>query len=227
MCSLPRESGPDSDSGLDGEDRIVDGSDENRNAFPPPDQNREQRLLRIANKKRKLSDVLQEYGIAIVRAGSWDSWSVSVRCPFPTHKGGNERTASFAYSFSKDIFHCFGCGLAGGTCDFIAHMEGTDRLAVAEQIITDAGGYELDEDVEGASEGYDDELFRLAGRICDEMQRNKNNPKQLRRIERAVHLFDSFVCSEVPKQKILVEDMLSRIQRCRDHLDEAKELEDE
>lgn len=40
------------------------------------------------------------------------------RCPFHT-----EKTASFIVSPQKQIFHCFGCGIGGGSIQFLMHYE--------------------------------------------------------------------------------------------------------
>ncbi len=225
MCPLPRESGSDCFSGIDSEDRAVDAPDEDRTTFPDTDQNREQRLIRIANKKRQLLSVLQQYGLNITRSSPWDNWSASITCPLPTHKGGNERTPSFGYNFRDDYFHCFGCSTAGGSVEFIARKEGLDRLAVAEQIIHDSGGYEVDEELEVDIGRYDKILFEFAEYVSRLVQKYKHDPDSLKAIETAVWWLDMFLLARVPKQKVNVEHLEGRISRCKEML--QQEFSDE
>ena len=44
--------------------------------------------------------------------------SLMGRCPF--HE---EKTPSFVVSPGRQTYHCFGCGMRGGVCDFVMAME--------------------------------------------------------------------------------------------------------
>lgn len=75
-------------------------------------------LIDEANAKLPLHLVLQSYNIPLIK--SFSDWSTSVTCPFPFHKNGNERSASFGYNFKRDFFHCFGCSTSGRSVEFIS-----------------------------------------------------------------------------------------------------------
>jgi hypothetical protein len=57
------------------------------------------------------------------------------RCPFPFHKNGNERTASFSFNKEKNMFYCFGCKSGGGPVNFIALMHDISKLDAAKFIL--------------------------------------------------------------------------------------------
>lgn len=44
-------------------------------------------------------------------------------CPFKSHKGGRENSASFYLYPKTNTFHCFGCGHGGGPVQFVSVME--------------------------------------------------------------------------------------------------------
>jgi DNA primase len=44
-------------------------------------------------------------------------------CPFPWHKGGNEKTPSFSINVDKGVFKCFTCHVAGGLEYFLHLLE--------------------------------------------------------------------------------------------------------
>ncbi len=55
--------------------------------------------------------LVRQHGVALKKHGSRD---LAGCCPFHA-----EKTASFIVTPSKNLFHCLGCGAAGGPIDFI------------------------------------------------------------------------------------------------------------
>ena len=59
-------------------------------------------------------------------------------CPFKSHKGGRENSASFQYYVETNSFYCFGCNAGGKhahACEFLAAYDQTSKLASAYKII--------------------------------------------------------------------------------------------
>lgn len=67
-------------------------------------------------------DVISHY-IQIEKAGK----NHKALCPFH-----NEKTASFIISEDKQLFHCFGCGVAGNAVNFIMQYENLDYIDAVE-----------------------------------------------------------------------------------------------
>ncbi len=56
-------------------------------------------------------------------------------CPFLSHKGGRESSASFYYYPHSNSFWCFGCKIGRGCCDFVSNMDKTSKVRAAFKII--------------------------------------------------------------------------------------------
>lgn len=64
-----------------------------------------------------------------------NEFNIKTTCPFPSHKGGRERTPSFLYYVDTNSFYCFGCAKGGGPCMFVSNMEGVSKTRAAQKII--------------------------------------------------------------------------------------------
>jgi len=56
-------------------------------------------------------------------------------CPFPSHKGGKERTPSFLYYPETNTYFCFGCRKGRSCCDFVAEKEKISKINAAHKIL--------------------------------------------------------------------------------------------
>ena len=82
--------------------------------------------------KLPILDVVQDF-VQLKKAGT----NYKGLCPFH-----NEKSGSFMVSPSKQIWHCFGCGLGGDIFEFIKQIENVE-FAEALKILADRAGVEL------------------------------------------------------------------------------------
>ena len=68
--------------------------------------------------KIHILDILDKYEIEYIRASS-GNFTHKLRCPFPDHLSGNERTASLCISDKNNDFYCFGCNNRGNVVTFM------------------------------------------------------------------------------------------------------------
>lgn len=91
-------------------------------------------LIQEIREKNEIVGVISQY-ISLKRTGS----NYKALCPFH-----NEKTPSFVVSPSKQIFHCFGCGVGGDVITFIMKYENLD-FKEAVKLLADRAGIEIDE----------------------------------------------------------------------------------
>jgi len=60
--------------------------------------------------------------------------NLKAKCPFH-----NEKSASFIISKSKQIWHCFGCGLGGDVFGFVAQIENISKYEALQKLASQAG----------------------------------------------------------------------------------------
>lgn len=79
-----------------------------------------------------LTAIFEFYGIKV------NAYSNTIVCPFKSHKGGRENTGSFKYYTDTNSFYCYGCKTGGPwahACEFVAFMDGIDKVKAAKKII--------------------------------------------------------------------------------------------
>ncbi|KPU27959.1 DNA primase [Caloranaerobacter sp. TR13] len=91
-------------------------------------------LIQEIREKNEIVGVISQY-ISVKRTGA----NYKALCPFH-----NEKTPSFVVSPSKQIFHCFGCGVGGDVITFIMKYENLD-FKEAIKLLADRAGIEIDE----------------------------------------------------------------------------------
>jgi DNA primase len=85
--------------------------------------------------------LVEEAGLALEKRGK----DYAARCPF--HE---EATASLIVTPAKNLFHCFGCGAAGGPIDWVMRREGVSFRHAVETL---RAGLGLAPTIAKASEG--------------------------------------------------------------------------
>jgi len=187
MCKISNNSRPDSRKTSESQNR-TSGNDNQRFAD-----------IKKANQKVRLIDVLHSYGFKIERNYQRSEWSTNIICPFPSHKNGGERTASFGYNFKQDRFVCLGCNLTGQAVEFISAFTGKTRNSVVKDIFARYG----DEDNVALNFiDYDDKITKIlldgSKFLQIAIQTYKNNPEMLDYINKLIWWLDFYITSKSP-----------------------------
>lgn len=93
--------------------------------------------------KVNILDILDKYELEYTRvsAGNFDH---KLKCPFPSHQGGQERTASLCLSSSENNFYCYGCNAHGNPINFLIFFKDMVYHAAIEELASMAGLTESD-----------------------------------------------------------------------------------
>jgi hypothetical protein len=175
-------------------------------------------LIKAANRKIRLIDVLKGLGLKIVPSKSNAKWSYSIICPLPDHKGSKERTPSFAYCFIDDHFHCYGCHSSGRAVEFLALKTGKKKTLVAKQILDKYGsGFEDSSNLEtDFTDNVTPMLMETALFLNEKIHSGKCTPEAIEKIEKVIWWLDFYLLYK----SISMEDE----QDLKYRLDKAKEL---
>jgi len=76
-----------------------------------------------------LKKIFKIYGIHL------DEINKKTTCPFKSHKGGREHTASFYFYPETNSYCCFGCRQGARPVDFVSYIENISRNKAAEKIL--------------------------------------------------------------------------------------------
>lgn len=98
-------------------------------AFTDVGKNFYKELINSAN-SIPILNIFKYYGLNI------DAVNRKIICPFPGHKSGNEITGSFMYYPDTNTFWCFGCKIGVACCDFVANMDGINKVKAANKILS-------------------------------------------------------------------------------------------
>lgn len=113
-------------------------------------------LVEEVRVKNDIVDVISGY-LKMQKKGS-NHWAC---CPFH-----NEKTPSFSVSGSKQMFHCFGCGISGNVYTFVMKYENYS-FTEAVKLLADRAGVQLPE------EEYSEETRRRESRRARLLEVNK------------------------------------------------------
>ena len=76
------------------------------------------KFIKVILDKVDILDILDKYNIEYTKTQS-GNFTHKLRCPFPDHLNGQERTASLYISENNNDFHCYGCNANGNIITFI------------------------------------------------------------------------------------------------------------
>jgi hypothetical protein len=172
-------------------------------------------IVKEANRKIRLIDILKSYNIVIIRNSQQSDWSNNIVCPFPFHK---ERAPSFGYCFKDDHFTCLGCGKSGRAVEFISLKEGVSRTVVAKNILDKY--YSSDpSSIQDDSENYEDHLtpilMEYSSFLNKFIQNNKNNPKIINQVEKLLWWIDHYLISKASTKSISEDGLKYRLERLK------------
>jgi DNA primase len=120
MCPISSSTRSDSNSEASGEAGDIAESFTGKDHY--------QELIRKANTV-PIYKIFSHYGIRLNEANK------KTICPFKFHKGGRENSASFIWYPHTNTFWCFGCNTGSYCCDFVAYIDGINRINAAYKIL--------------------------------------------------------------------------------------------
>lgn len=122
-------------------------------------------LIETVRDRNDLVTVVSEY-LSLKKSGQ----NYTGLCPFH-----NEKTPSFIVSPSKQIFHCFGCGVGGNVFQFLIKIEGLS-FPDALRRLAEKSGVPLPAfekvDRESPAQREIDEIYRLNAEAADHFHKN-------------------------------------------------------
>jgi len=145
--------------------------------------------------KLDIEDVISQY-IQVAAFGS----NLKAKCPFHS-----EKSASFIISKSKQIWHCFGCGLGGDVFGFVSEIENISRFEALQKLAKQTGTV-LDTFKKNTSVGRPE---RSEGsQETDVNTAIDNYTAGLKMLDWASKLFNQVLQKEITKPKSPIKDYL-------------------
>ena len=95
-------------------------------------------LIKAILDKVNILDIIDKWGIEYSPCKTGE-FTHRMKCPFPVHAFGDERTPSFFISEEQNRFCCFGCNSSGNTIDMIMLYEGKPFYEAAKVLAAHAG----------------------------------------------------------------------------------------
>ena len=173
-------------------------------------------MIEQANSVPLLS-VLKHYGLR----GTESRWKI--RCPFKSHAGGQENSASFNYFPETKTFWCFGCNTGRRSCNFVAAMESISITAAARMILELYGSEATLEPGElGYTPDYSERLevlLEFSESMREFLQANPQDKEALKAAEKMAAFFDRRNSTKNPPDIELLKRMVSTF---KDKMSEIK-----
>lgn len=176
-------------------------------------------LIRIANEKLPLSELLKAYKITFpVVIYSPSGWTHKCPCPFPDHRDTNP---SFNYNSLEDRFNCFGCNRSGKAVQFKAAMHGLSQIEVAESIIEQYSSFEdaYTEIKERVADKSDEIIFEFSSHIKDFLNKHYGDKKAFAFAENITWSLDIYIYKHMTSMSMDFDNLKARIEVLKEKLD--------
>jgi hypothetical protein len=130
--------------------------------------------------------VFQLYNLRI------DDNNRKITCPFKSHKGGRESTASFYYYPHTNTYWCYGCKQGAHPVDFVMNMEGCTRVKAAKKVLERLNS-EIDQDLFLDKNDFNETLQIMLkfSNLVRDFRINFNDEKSFNFIEDNCKLYDT------------------------------------
>jgi hypothetical protein len=98
-----------------------------------------------------IKKIFNMYGVRL------DENNRKTTCPFKSHKGGRESTASFYFYPDTNTYYCYGCRQGSKPVDFVVNMDKCNRTRAAYKILEKFSS-DIDEDVILKKEDFSEKM---------------------------------------------------------------------
>jgi len=179
------------------------------------------KIIKLANKQSSLLQSLSNKNIKFEINYSTSGWTHKSCCPFPDHQ---DKTPSFHYNSSDDIFKCHGCGRVGGNVEFLSFLTGKKKTEVAKSILDKEN---ITSDIyDSIYEDIDDRfdvLMKQASDCARSFLRKNNEKKHLSIIEKLFWNIDLYIEKYFGTDMYSSDDLQVRINYIKERLEEYEQ----
>lgn len=133
-----------------------------------------------------LKKIFKLYGLRL------DEMNRKATCPFKSHKGGRESTASFYYYPETNTYCCYGCRQGSSPVDFIINMDRCNKIKAAQKILEHFSS-DTDEELILGKEDFSEKLKIMIeySNAVRNFRINFNDDKSFEFIENNCLIFDT------------------------------------
>lgn len=114
-----------------------------------------------------IKKIFKMYGIRL------DEINRKTRCPFKSHKGGHESTASFYFYPDTNTYCCYGCRQGSSPVDFVLNMDRCNKIKAAQKILKNFSS-DIDEDLIIEKEDFHEKM-KIMMQYSDAVREFRNN----------------------------------------------------